>query len=131
MHDWLARLRDRGLEGISDRTAPHHKPILNEIHWIVIGVRPSHSPQAYGLGSGLCQASMICKMILDRLGMDIRPRTLRATLHRMHLSFCIPREVPHRSDAETRKKFLKDTQKMNALTRAGYTNFYEDEETVL
>lgn len=71
--------------------------------------------------------------LLGRLGIDIRPRTLRATLHRMRLSFRTLREVPHKSaDAETRKKFIQDTQKkMNALARAGYANFYEDEETVL
>ena len=56
-------LRDRKLKGILDRTAPNHKPILNEIHWIVIGVWLSHSPQAYGFESGLWQASMVCKMI--------------------------------------------------------------------
>ena len=53
VHDWLVRLRDRGLEGISDRTAPNHKPILGDIHWIVIGVWLSHAPQAYGFESGL------------------------------------------------------------------------------
>ena len=133
VHDWLARLRDRGLEGISDRTAPNHKPILGEIRLIVIGVWLSHAPQAYGFESGLWQASMLRKMILDRLGIDIRPRTLRATLHRMRLSFRTLREVPHGSaDAETRKKFIEDTQKrLSALAKAGYTNFYEDEETVL
>ncbi len=31
VHNWLARLRDRGLEGISDRTAPNYKPILGEM----------------------------------------------------------------------------------------------------
>ena len=133
VHDWLARLRDRGLEGISDRTAPNHKPILSDIHWIVIGVWLSHAPQAYGFESGLWQVSMLRKMILDRLGIDIKPRTLRATLHRMRLSFRMFRKVPHKSaDPETRKKFIKDTQKrMDALAKAGYTNFYEDEMTML
>ena len=133
VHDWLVRLRDRGLEGISDRTAPNHKPILGDIHWIVIGVWLSHTPQAYGFESGLWQTSMVCKMILDRLKMDIKPRTLRASLKRMNLSFRIPREVPHKSaDSETRKKFIEDTQKkMDALAKAGYVNFYEDEETML
>ena len=133
VHDWLARLRDRGLEGISDRTAPNHKPILGDIHWIVIGVWLSHVPQAYGFESGMWQTSMLRKMILDRLGIDIRPRTLRATLYRMSLSFRMPREVPRKSaDPETRKKFVKDTQRrMDTLARAGYVNFYEDEMTML
>ena len=97
MSDWLARLRDRGLEGISGRTAPNHRPILGDIHWIVIDVWLSHAPRAYGFESGLWQVSMVCKMILGRLGIDIKPRTLRAALYRMRLSFRIPREVPHKS----------------------------------
>ena len=131
--DWLVRLRDRGLEGISDRTAPNHEPILGDVHWIVIGVWLSHAPQAYGFESGLWQVSMLRKMILGRLGIDIKPRTLRATLRRMRLSFRIPREVPHKSaDHKTRKKFAEDTQKrMDALAKAGYVNFYEDEMTML
>ena len=133
IHDWLVRLRDRKLEGIRDRIAPNHKPILNEMHWIVIGVWLSHSPQAYGFESGLWQASMLRKMVLDRLGIDTRPRTLRATLYRMNLSFRTLREVPHKSaDLETCKKFIEDTQKrLSALAKAGYTNFYEDEMTML
>ena len=38
VNDWLGRLRDRGLDGISDRTAPNHKPILGEVAYLVIGV---------------------------------------------------------------------------------------------
>ena len=81
----------------------------------------SHAPQAYGFESGRWQASMLRKMILDRLDMDIKPRTLRATLHRMRLSFRMFREVPHKSaDPETRKKFIEDTQKrMDALGQGG------------
>ena len=76
---------------------------------------------------------MICKMILCRLAVDIKPRTLRSTLHRMHLSFRTLREVPDKSaDPETRKKFIKDTQKrVDALAKAGYTNFYEAEMTMV
>ena len=127
------RLRDRGLEGISDRTAPNHEPILGDVHWIVIGVWLSHSPQAYGFESGLWQTSMVCKMILDRLMMGIKPRTLRGSLKRMNLSFRIPREVPHKSaDPATRKKFIEETQKMmSALAKAAYAIFYEDEMTML
>lgn len=99
---------------------------------IVIGVWLSHAPRAYGFESGLRQASTVCKMIPDRRGIDIGPRTLRATLHGMRLPFRTLREVPHKSaDPETRKKFIKDTQKVNALARAGYTIFYEGEEAVL
>ena len=124
----LARLRNRGLGGVSDRTAPNHKSILSDIHWIVIGAWLSQTPQAHGFELGLWQASMLRKMTLDRLDIDIKPRALRATLHRMRLSFRTLREVPHKSaDPETRKKLIKDTQKsMDALAKAGYANFCED-----
>ena len=133
VHDWLVRLRDRGLGGISDRTAPNHRPILGDVAWVAIGVWLSHAPQAYGFESGLWQTSMVCKMILDRLNTDIKPRTLRGALYRMNLSFRTLREVPRKSaDPETRKKFVKDTQKrMDSLAKAGYANFYEDEMTML
>ncbi len=133
VYDWLVRLRDRGLEGISDRTAPNRKPILGEVACLVIGVWLSHTPQAYGFESGLWQASMLRKMILDRLGIDIRPRTLRGTMKRMNYSFRMLREAPHRSaDPQMCKKFIEDTQKrLDALARAGYVNFYEDEMTML
>ena len=133
VYDWLARLRDRGLGGISDKTAPNRKPILGDIACLVIGVWLSHAPQAYGFESGLWQTSMLRKMILDRLGIDIKPRTLRATLYRMNLSFRMLREVPCKSaDPETRKKFVEETQRrMDALARTGYVNFYEDEMTML
>ena len=92
----------------------------------------SHAPQAYGFESGLWQASMICKMILDQMGIDIKPRTLRATLYRMRLSFRIPREVPHKSaDPAARKKFIEDQKSMDALAEAGYASFYEDEMAML
>ena len=87
VYDWLVRLRDRGLEGISDRTVSNRKPILGEVACLVIGVWLSHAPQAYGFESGLWQASMLRKMILNRLGIDIRPRTLRGTMKRMNYSF--------------------------------------------
>ena len=48
VRDWLARLRNRRLGGISDRTAPNHKSILDEVACLVIGVWLSHVPQAYG-----------------------------------------------------------------------------------
>ena len=52
---------------------------------------PSHAPQAYCFESGLWQASTVCKMALDRRGIDIRPLTPEATLKRMGLSFLLPR----------------------------------------
>ena len=133
VHDWLVRLRDRGLEGIPDRAAPNHKPMLGDTRWIVIGVWLSHAPPAYGFESGLWQTSMLRKMILDRLNIDIKPRTLRGALKRMNLSFRMLREVPRKSaDPETRKKFVEDTQKrMDALARAGYASLYGDEMTML
>ena len=97
VYNWLVRLRDRGLEGISDGTAPNRKPILGEVACLVIGVWLSHAPQAYGPESGLWQASMLRKMILDRLGMDIRPGTLRGTMKRMNYSLRMLREAPHKS----------------------------------
>ena len=133
VYDWLARLRDRGLGGISDRTAPNRKPILGDIACLVIGVWLSHAPQAYGFESGLWQTSMVRKMILERLGTDIKPRTLRGALKRMRFSCRMIREVPRKSaDPETRKKFIDDTQKrLDALAKAGYASFYEDEMTML
>ena len=76
---------------------------------------------------------MVCKMILDRLNIDIKPRTLRGALYRMNLSFRMLREVPRKSaDPETRKKFVEDTQKkMDAPAKAGSASFYEDEMTML
>ena len=51
---------------------------------------------------------MVCKMILDRLKIDIKPRTLSASRYRMGLSFRILREVLHKSaDPATRKKFIE------------------------
>ena len=73
----LVWLRGRGLEGIWDRTAPN-KPIPGDNRLIVVGVWPSHTPQAYCVGSGPWQASMGCKMALGWPGMGIRPRTRRA-----------------------------------------------------
>ena len=133
VHDWLARLRDRVLGGIPDRTAPNRKSILGDAAWIVIGVWPSRAPQAYGLGSGLWQASMLRKTIPDRLGTDTRPRTPRGAPYRMSLSFRMPREVPRKSaDPGTRKKFVEDTQKrMDSLARAGYASLCEDETAML
>ena len=132
VRDWLIRLRDRGLDGIEDKSAPNHKPILDRVAWIVIGVWLSHSPQAYGFESALWQTSMIRQMILDRLGIDIKPRTLRYTLSRMKLSMRMPREIPHRSaDPEERKEFTEKTQmRMNHLSKMGYAIFYEDEMTI-
>ena len=46
VRDWLIRLRDRGLDGIHDKSAPNHKPILAGVAFIIIGVWLSHSPQA-------------------------------------------------------------------------------------
>lgn len=69
---------------------PNHKP-LGDVRWIVIGMWPSHAPQAYCFESGLRQASAVCKMTLDRRGIDIRPLTPEATLKRMGLSFLLPR----------------------------------------
>ena len=76
---------------------------------------------------------MVRKMVLDRLGMDIKPRTLRATLHRMTYSFRTLRKVPYRSaDPETCEKFIENTQRrMGALGKAGFVNFYQDEMTML
>ena len=73
------------------------------------------------------------KTIMDRPGMDIKPRTPMATLYMMRLSFRMLREVQHKSaDPETRKKFIEDTQKrMDAPAKAVYTNFYEDKITML
>ena len=132
VRDWLIRLRDRGLDGIRDKSAPNHKPILDRVAWIVIGVWLSHSPQAYGFESALWQTSMIRQMILDRLGIDIKPRTLRYTLSRMKLSMRMPREIPHKSAGpEERKEFTEKTQKkMNHLSKMGYAIFYEDEMTI-
>ena len=129
VRDWLIRLRDRGLDGIKDKSAPNHKPILDRVAWIVIGVWLSHLPRAYGFESALWQTSMIRQMILDRLGIDIKPRTLRYTLSRMKLSMRMPREIPHRSaDPEECKEFTEKTQKKtNRLSKMGYAIFYEDE----
>lgn len=72
-------------------------------------------------------------MTLDRLKTDIKPKTLRATLYRMNLSFRMFREVQRKStDPETCKKFVKDTRKrIDALAETRYANFYEDEMTML
>lgn len=113
VHDWLVRLRNRGLEDILDRAAPNHKPMLDDIHWIVIGVWPSHTSQAYGFESGLWQTSMVRKMILDLLGIDIKPRTLRGTLKRMGLSFWTLREVLHTSPRILRR--AKSSLKMSRI----------------
>ena len=133
VYDWLVRLRDRGLEGISDRTVSNRKPILGEVACLVIGVWLSHTPQAYGFESGLWQASMLRKMIRDRLGVDIKPRTLRGTMKKMNYSFRMLREAPHKSaDPQTCKKFIEDTQKrLDALAKLGFVNFYQDEMTML
>ena len=82
----------------------------------------THAPQAYGPESGLWQASMLREMILDRPGMDIRPKTLRGTLQRMNYSFRMLREAPRKSaHPQTRKKFIGDAQKriVDALARVG------------
>ena len=132
VRDWLIRLRDRGLDGLWDKPAPNHKPILAGTALIVNGVWLSHSPQAYGFESALWQTSMLSKMILDRLGMDVKPRTIRNTLHRMGLSMRMPREVPSKSAGpEERKAFVTKTQEMiDSLSKDGYTFFYEDEMTM-
>ena len=73
-------------------------------------------------------------MILDRPGMDIRPKTLRGTLQRMNYSFRMLREAPRKSAyPQTRKKFIKDAQKrmVDTLAKLGFVNFYQDEMTML
>jgi hypothetical protein len=50
-------------------------------------------------------------MMLDRLNIDVTPRTLRAALYRMNLSFRMLRKAPRKSaDPETRKKFVEETR---------------------
>lgn len=132
VRDWLIRLRDRGLNGIHDTPAPNHKPILAGVAFIVIGVWLSHSPQAYGFESALWQTSMLRKMILNRLGIDVKPRTIRNTLYRMGLSMRMPREIPNKSaSTEERQAFITKTEaRINSLSKDGYTFFYEDEMTM-
>ena len=121
-----------GWRGLWDKPAPNHKPILAGTALIVIGVWLSHSPQAYGFESALWQTSMLRKMILCRLGIDIKPRTIRNTLHRMGLSMRMPREVPSKSAGpEERKAFVTKTQeRIDSLSKDGYTFFYADEMTM-
>ena len=132
VHVWLVRVRDRGIEGLSDKSTASRKPILGDIEQKVIRIWLSHSPQAYGFESALWQSSILLKMISDRLHIDIKPRTLRATLHRMKISFCKPRPIPHKSATpEVSEKFKVDAQNRIDPLRDTYTLLYQDEATVM
>ena len=88
VYDWLARLRDCGLEGISDRTAPNHKPILGEVACLVIGVWLSHAPQAYGFESGLLQAGVhAAQDDTGPAGNRHQAQNAEETMKRMNYSF--------------------------------------------
>ena len=75
---------------------------------------------------------MLSKMLIDRLGLDIRPRTLRHTLKVMKYAYRKPREIPYRSAiTEEQEQLKKDTQeRMDTLAKEGYTIFYEDKMSV-
>ena len=109
--DWLARLRNRGLDGISDRTAPNYQPIPGKVACLVIGVWLSHAPQAYGPESGLWQASMLRRMILGRLEMDIKPRTQDNTTQDESPIPDAQEGAAQIRSPETCKKFIENTQK--------------------
>ena len=132
VNGWLIRVRDRGLEGLSDRNAPNRKPKLDDKARKILRIWLAHNPQTYGFESDLWQLSMLSKMLIDRLGLDIRPRTLRHTLRVMKYAYRKPREIPYRSaTTEEQEQFKKDTQeRMDALAKEGYTIFYEDEMSV-
>ncbi len=77
---------------------------------VVIGVWLFCGSQAYCFESGLWQTSMLRKMIPDRLGTGMMPKTLRATLQD-DISLRIARQAPYKSaDLEKRKKFAEEAQ---------------------
>lgn len=118
VHDWPARLRNRGLEGIPDRTAPpNREPVPCDVHRVVIVVWRSRVLQAYGFESGPWQTSILRRMVPDRPRIDIRPGTPRATLRRMNLSFRCPGRC--RTGPQTQMG-------MDAPTKAECVNSSED-----
>ena len=127
----LIRLRDRGLDGLG-QAGLRSQTDSGRRCLVVIGVWLSRSPQAYGFESALWQTSTMRKMMLSRLGVDVKPRTIRNTLHRMGLSMRMHRGVPSKSAGpEERKAFVTKTQeRIDSLSKDGYTFFYEGEMTM-
>ena len=133
VHDWLARLRDRGLDGLYDKNPPRCKTILSATQVRLIAGWLRCDPQKFGFEAALWHSAILRKMIQDKFSIDIKLGTLRATLKRMDMSYVVVREVPHKSaDEKTRQKFVKNLQRrINRLAKKGYRFFYQDEMVMM
>ena len=105
VHDWLARLRDRGLDGLYDKNPPRRKTILSATQVRLIAGWLRCDPQKFGFEAALWHSAILRKMIQDKFSIDIKIGTLRATLKRMDMLYVVVWEVPHKSaDKKTQKK---------------------------
>ena len=129
IYGWLLRVHGRGLDGRIDRTAPGRKRILDRNACQMILEWVSGCPQDYGFESGTWQMSIIIKMIRDKMGMDVIPRTIRRVLRRMGLSFRKPRPVPHNSASEQEQTEFKRMAQgiIRQQAAVGHIIFYQDE----
>ena len=83
----------------------------------------------FGYESAVWTEPLIKDIILRKLGIDVNPRTLCDTLHRLGISYSKKRPKFRKSATpEEQKEFKIKSQKMiDALTKTGFVTVYTDE----
>ena len=131
---WLARMAERGIEGMWDKKSTGRKKILNRSDLKMFEEWLYTDPVTCDFQSASWNMDMIVVMF-ERIHGVCRctKRTLQMTMKRMGFSYSKPRPIPYQSASlEEQQKFKNDTnEEITRLRKLRYTIIAGDEAGIL
>ena len=127
---WLERYQEKGLAGLQDEPRSGRPPLTSPEEDQHITATAEQSPTAYGYKVGFWTIAMLLTHLVQLLGVQLSPTTLRRRLHEAGFRWRRPRLFPAQKEDPEKEAKLVRIEQVKAEVKPEDHLLYEDETTV-